>query len=65
MNRQRIGAPTKTDLTTARQNLAVATQRKIDEGTGLLCVGDDKLDYRSAWETDAPDEAAESQGTIT
>ena len=21
-------------------------QRKIDEGTGLLCVGDDKLDYR-------------------
>ena len=40
-------------------------QRKIDEGTGLLCVGDDKLDYRSAWETDAPDQAAESQGTIT
>ena len=39
-------------------------QRKIDEGTGLLCVGDDKLDYRSAWETDAPDQAAESQGTI-
>ena len=39
-------------------------QRKIDEGTGLLCVGDDKLDYRSAWETDAPDPAAESQGTI-
>lgn len=27
-------------------------QRKIDEGTGLLCVGDDKLDYRDAWETD-------------
>ena len=40
-------------------------QRKIDEGTGLLCVGDDKLDYRSAWETDAPDQAAGSQGTIT
>ena len=40
-------------------------QRKIDEGTGLLCVGDDKLDYRSAWETDAPDQAAASQGTIT
>ena len=39
-------------------------QRKIDEGTGLLCVGDDKLDYRSAWETDAPDQTAESQGTI-
>ena len=39
-------------------------QRKIDEGTGLLCVGDDKLDYRSAWETDTPDQAAESQGTI-
>ena len=40
-------------------------QRKIDEGTGLLCVGDDKLDYRSAWETDGPDQTAESQGTIT
>ena len=39
-------------------------QRKIDEGTGLLCVGDDKLDYRSAWETDTPDQTAESQGTI-
>ena len=39
-------------------------QRKIDEGTGLLCVGDDKLDYRSAWETDAPDGTAEFQGTI-
>ena len=40
-------------------------QRKIDKGTGLLCVGDDKLDYRSAWETDAPDQATQSQGTIT
>ena len=42
-------------------------QRKIDEGTGLLCVGDDKLDYRSAWETDAPDPTTEthSTGTIT
>ena len=40
-------------------------QRKIDEGTGLLCVVDDKLDYRSAWETDAPDQTVESQGTIT
>ena len=40
-------------------------QRKIDEGTGLLCVGDDKLDYRSSWETDAPDQATESEGTIT
>ena len=42
-------------------------QRKIDEGTGLLCVGDDKLDYRSAWETDAPDQPSEtrSTGTIT
>ena len=39
-------------------------QRKIDEGTGLLCVGDDKLDYRSAWETDAPDGTAEYEGTI-
>ncbi len=42
-------------------------QRKIDEGTGLLCAGDDKLDYRSAWETDAPDPTAETHntGTIT
>ncbi len=40
-------------------------QRKIDEGTGLLCVGDDKLDYRSAWETEADDQASESKGTIT
>ena len=39
-------------------------QRKIDEGTGLLCVGDDQLDYRSAWETDAPGQTAASQGTI-
>ena len=40
-------------------------QRKIDEGTGLLCVGDDKLDYRSAWEIDDPDQAAASYGTGT
>ena len=44
-------------------------QRKIDEGTGLLCVGDDKLDYRDAWETDSPDDSAlldiKSNGTIT
>ena len=40
-------------------------QRKIDEGTGLLCVGDDKLDYRSAWEIDDSDQAAESRGTGT
>ena len=40
-------------------------QRKIDEGTGLLCVGDDKLDYRSAWEIDDSDQAAESHGTGT
>ena len=40
-------------------------QRKIDEGTGLLCVGDDKLDYRSAWETEEADQLSESQGTIT
>ena len=40
-------------------------QRKIDEGTGLLCVGDDKLDYRSAWEIDDSDQAAESLGTGT
>ncbi len=35
-------------------------QRKIDEGTGLLCAGDDKLDYRSAWKTDP----SAAQGTI-
>ncbi len=40
-------------------------QRKIAEGTGLLCVGDDKLDYRSAWEIEEPDQAAESHGTGT
>ncbi len=44
-------------------------QRKIDEGTGLLCVGDDKLDYRDAWETDASDDTGlldiKSNGTIT
>ena len=42
-------------------------QRKIDEGTGLLCVGDDKLDYRSAWETDASGQptATHNTGTIT
>ena len=33
-------------------------QRKPSEDTKLLlCVGDDKLDYRSAWETDPVDEA--------
>ncbi len=44
-------------------------QRKIDEGTGLLCVGDDKLDYRSAWEIDESDETRQThenaEGTIT
>ncbi len=42
-------------------------QRKIDEGTGLLCVGDDKLDYRSAWETDPSGQPTDthSTGTIT
>ena len=41
-------------------------QRKIAEGTGLLCVGDDKLDYRSAWETDGPDQPGpHGTGTIT
>lgn len=44
-------------------------QRKIDEGTGLLCVGDDKLDYRSAWEIDPTDETGQThekaKGTIT
>ncbi|MDE0635934.1 MAG: ASKHA domain-containing protein [Candidatus Poribacteria bacterium] len=44
-------------------------QRKISEGTGLLCVGDDKLDYRSAWEIDETDETGQphkkAEGTIT
>ncbi|MDE0009579.1 MAG: ASKHA domain-containing protein [Candidatus Poribacteria bacterium] len=40
-------------------------QRKIDEGTGLLCVGDDKLDYRSAWETETADQPSGSHATIT
>lgn len=44
-------------------------QRKIPEGTGLLCVGDDKLDYRDAWETDDIDETGQinniGNGTIT
>ena len=44
-------------------------QRKIDEGTGLLCVGDDKLDYRSAWEIDETDDTIQTyqkaKGTIT
>ncbi len=35
-------------------------QRKIPEGTGLLCVGDDKLDYRDAWETDENDETGQT-----
>ena len=33
-------------------------QRRIAEGTGLLCASDDKLDYRNAWEIEpiaAPD----------
>ncbi|MCY4402937.1 MAG: ASKHA domain-containing protein [Candidatus Poribacteria bacterium] len=44
-------------------------QRKIPEGTGLLCVGDDKLDYRDAWETDENNEIEQihkkGNGTIT
>ena len=44
-------------------------QRKIDEGMGLLCVGDDKLDYRSAWEIDETDDTIQTyqkaKGTIT
>ena len=40
-------------------------QRKIDEGTGLLCVGDDKLDYRNAWETETTDQLSGSHATIT
>ena len=35
-------------------------QRKIPEGTGLLCVGDDKLDYRDAWETDENDQTGQT-----
>lgn len=38
-------------------------QRKISEGTGLLCVGDDKLDYRNAWETDESDTQLSTQNT--
>ena len=38
-------------------------QRKINEGTGLLCVGDDKLDYRNAWETDESQSQLSSQNT--
>ena len=44
-------------------------QRKISEGTGLLCVGDDKLDYRNAWEIADTDETRQAyehaKGTIT
>ncbi|MYF99575.1 DUF4445 domain-containing protein [Candidatus Poribacteria bacterium] len=44
-------------------------QRKIPEGTGLLCVGDDKLDYRDAWEIDDTNEIGQinktGNGTIT
>ena len=44
-------------------------QRKINERPGRLCVGDDKLDYRSAWETDAIDATGQldqiANGTIT
>ncbi len=42
-------------------------QRRIAEGTGLLCVGDDKLDYRHAWEME-PDAAPDvnyGSGSIT
>ncbi|MCG9128608.1 DUF4445 domain-containing protein [Candidatus Poribacteria bacterium] len=40
----------KNDHCTAK--FGCRNQRKIDEGTGLECVGDDKLDYRTAWETE-------------
>ena len=42
-------------------------QRRIAEGTGLLCVGDDKLDYRNAWETEAVAEldVSDGAGSIT
>ena len=42
-------------------------QRRIAEGTGLLCVGDDKLDYRNAWEIEpieTPD-VSHGAGSIT
>lgn len=35
-------------------------QRKINEETGWLCVGDDKLDYRNAWEPEEIDEKAQA-----
>ena len=44
----------KSDHCTAK--FGCRNQRKIDEGTGLLCRGDDKLDYRSAWEIDETDQ---------
>ncbi|MDE0425329.1 MAG: ASKHA domain-containing protein [Candidatus Poribacteria bacterium] len=57
--------PYKNRLDHCTAKFGCRNQRKIDEGTGLLCVGDDKLDYRDAWEIDDSDEAAESHGTGT
>ena len=65
MNKPLIAVPTKIGLTTAQHSSAVETSGKLMRAQDLLCVGDDKLDYRSAWETDAPDQTTESQGTIT
>ena len=61
--------PYKNRLDHCTAQFGCQNQRKIDEGTGLLCVGDDKLDYRDAWDTDALDEIdilqTKSNGTIT
>ncbi len=60
--------PYKNRLDHCTAKFGCRNQRKIDEGTGLLCVGDDKLDYRSAWETDDTDKMGQTHkkasGTI-
>ncbi len=55
--------PYKNRLDHCTAKFGCRNQRKINEGTGLLCVGDDKLDYRDAWEKDETDESAQKQGT--
>ena len=61
--------PYKNRLDQCTAQFGCRNQRKIEEGTGLLCVGDDKLDYRSAWEIDETKEQIQphekAKGTIT
>ncbi len=57
--------PYKNRLDHCTAQFGCRNQRKIDEGTGLLCVGDDKLDYRSAWEIDDSEESTSAHGTGT